>query len=183
MLRRLILVGMLATSLFPLTTQPAAASAPIVNEHNGFTETFKDKICGVAGSSTIWGVDTFRLYADGTFRDTNVFRLVFTAANGNSVTLLAAGQSQGLDEPIMNDDGTLTFVVTIKGLGEKLSVTGGPTLALDAGTVTISTTFREAANGDLIFVSQELSGLHGPHPGLVSQSDYVCEVVVPALTA
>ena len=60
-----------------------------------------------------------------------------------------------------------------QGIGEKLSVSGGPTLSLDAGTVTISTTFRQASNGDLIFVSQELSGLHGPHPDLVSQFDYV----------
>ena len=31
----------------------------------------------------------------------------------------------------------MTFVTTVVGLPEKLSITGGPTLSLDAGTVTI----------------------------------------------
>jgi hypothetical protein len=184
MLRRLVLATVVATFGVPLATAlPVAASAPIVNEHERFSDTFEDELCGISGTSTINVVDNFKLFADGTFSDTSVFRLVFTADNGNSVTVLAAGQITGPDEPIENEDGTVTFIVTIKGLPEKLSISGGPTLSLDAGAVTLATTFSVDANGNLNFDSHEFSGEHGPQPDLASDFELFCEVVIPALTA
>jgi len=170
--------------VFVLSVAPAAlaeASAPIENVHERFTETFEDEFCEISGTSTITVVDNFRLYADGTFRDTSAFTLVFTAENGNSVQLFSAGQATGPDEPIVNEDGTVTFVTTFKGLPERLSIPGGPTLSLDAGVVTVATTFSIDENGDLVFVSQDVSGVHGPHPDLFSDFELFCEVIVPAL--
>jgi len=183
MLRRLVLATVATACVLPLATAPpAAASAPIVNEHERFSDTFEDEVCGISGTSTIKGVDNFILYADGTSRDTSVFTQVFTA-DGNSFTILATGQVTGLDEPIVNEDGTLTFISTFTGLPEKLSITGGPTLSLDAGLVTLTQTFSVDENGDLVFVSQDVSGEHGPHPDLASDFELFCEVIVPALTS
>jgi len=176
----LVLAGALALTFG--AAGGAFAAAPVVNEHTNFADTFRDKVCGIRGTSTVRGVDNFKLYADGTFRDTSRARQVFTARNGKSVVFFAAGQVTGLNDPIQNADGTITFINTFKGLPEKLSIAGGPTLSRDAGKVTIATTFRPLPNGDLQFVSQTVSGEHGPHPDLDSGFEVFCNVLVPALT-
>jgi hypothetical protein len=159
------------------------AAAPIVNEHNRFTDTFPDQLCDIPGTSTISVVDNLRLFADGTFLDTSRFTQVFTAEEtGKQVQISAAGQASGPTDPIDNGDGTITFVATIIGLPERLSIPGGPTLSLDAGTVTIAQTFFVEENGDLTFVSQTVSGEHGPHPDLASDFELFCDVLVPVLT-
>src|SRR5262249_33667104 len=156
--------------------------AAIGNHHTGSTETFRDKVCGIRGTSVINAVDNFKLYADGTFRDTSRFRQVFTAKNGKAVVIFSAGQVTGLNDPIQNADGTITFINTFKGLPEKLSIAGGPTLSRDAGMAIIVTTFRPLFNGDLKFVAQTVSGEHGPHPDLDSGFAVFCKVLIPALT-
>jgi hypothetical protein len=177
----LVLAGALALML--IVSGGAFAAAPLVNEHNRFTDTFDDVLCDIPGTSTITVVDNFKLYADGTFRDTSVFRQVFTATeSGKSIVVLASGQVTGLDEPIQNPDGTVTFINTFIGLPEKLSILGGPTLSRDAGVVTITTTLRPLGDDEFEFVSQTFSGEHGPHPDLESDFELFCEVLVPALT-
>jgi hypothetical protein len=88
----------------------------------------------------------------------------------------------GLNDPIQNADGTITFINTFKGLPEKLSIAGGPTLSRDAGVVTLTQTFRELPNGDLELISVTASGEHGPHPDLDSGFELFCNVLIPALT-
>jgi hypothetical protein len=85
-------------------------------------------------------------------------------------------------EPIQNPDGTITFIDTVKGLPEKLSIPGGPTLLRDAGVVTVTTTLRPLGDDEFEIVSQTFSGEHGPHPDLESDFELFCEVLVPALT-
>jgi hypothetical protein len=177
----LVLAGALALTL--VVSGGAFAAAPLVNEHNRFTDTFSDELCGILGTSTFSGVDNFKLYADGTFRDTSRVRQVFTAdESGKSVIVFSAGQSTGVDEPIQNPDGTITFIDTFKGLPEKLSIAGGPTLLRDAGVVTVTTTLRPLGDDEFEIVSQTFSGEHGPHPDLESDFELFCEVLVPALT-
>jgi len=176
----LVLAGALALTIAASGT--ASAAAPIVNEHSRFTDTFPDQLCDIQGTSTISVVDNFKLYADNTFLDTTNFRQVFTAENGKSVLIFAADQTSGPADPIQNADGTITFITTFKGLPEKLSVPGGPTLSRDAGVVTLATTFLPLPNGDLQFVSQPVSGEHGPHPELDSGLQLFCDVLIPALT-
>jgi hypothetical protein len=160
-----------------------AAAAPIVNEHSNFSDTFQDELCGIAGSSTIYVVDNFKLYDDGTFLATSRFRQIFTPdGTGKQVVISTAGQSSGLDDPIDNGDGTVTFVTTFKGLPERLSIVHGPTLLRDAGVVTVSTTFFVEPDDSLTFISQTFSGEKGPHPDLESGFEAGCGVIVPALT-
>jgi hypothetical protein len=52
----------------------------------------------------------------------------------------------------------------------------------DAGVVTITTILRPLPNGELEFVSETVSGEHGPHPDLASDFELFCEVLVPELT-
>jgi hypothetical protein len=182
-MRKLALVITAALALTLAGSSGAFAAAPIVNEHNRFTDTFPDSLCGIEGTSTISVVDNFRLYADGTFRDTSRLRQVFTAdESGKSIVISAAGQTTGLGEPIENPDGTITFTNTVKGLAEKLSILGGPTLLRDAGVVTVTTTLRPLGDDEFELVSQTFSGEHGPHPDLESDFELFCEVLVPALT-
>lgn len=176
-----VLAGALALTL--AVSSGAFAAAPIINEHSSFTETFPDEVCGISGTTILSGVDNFKVYADGTYLDTGRFRAVFTATeSGKSIVSFAAGQTSGLAEPIQNPDGTITFIDTFKGLPEKLSIPGGPTLSRDAGVVTLTRTFRPLPNDEFELVSQIISGEHGPHPDLNSDFEVFCEVLVPVLT-
>ncbi len=176
----LVLAGALALTI--AASGGASAATPIVNQHTSFTDTFPDQVCGITGTSTVSVVDNFKLFADNTVLDTTTFRQVFTAENGKSVVIFAAGQTSGPAQPIQNADGTITFITTFKGLPEKLSIAGGPTLSRDAGTATLADTFLPLPNGDLQFVSQTVSGEHGPHPDLDSGFALFCDVLIPALT-
>jgi hypothetical protein len=181
--RQWILAGVVTLGLLAVVPSLGIAAAPIVNEHTRITETFPDNICGIPGTTTIRVVDNFKLYADGTYRDTSSFKAVFTATGtGKQVQISSAGQVSGNDEPIDNGDGTVTFVDTFKGLPEKLSIYRGPTLLRDAGNVTIATTFFVEPDGSLTFVSQTVLSQHGPHPDLDSGFEAFCNVLVPALS-
>jgi hypothetical protein len=176
----LVLAGALALTIG--ASGGASAAAPIVNEHTSFTDTFPDQVCDIPGTSTVNVVDNFKLYADNTFRDTSRIRQLFTAENGKSIVIFSAGQVTGLDDPIQNADGTVTFINTFKGLPEKLSILHGPTLSRDAGVVTVTSTFRPLGGDEFDLVSQTFSGEHGPHPDLESGFEVFCDVLIPALT-
>jgi hypothetical protein len=77
--------------------------------------------------------------------------------------------------------GTVTIMTTYGGLFEKFSITGGPTLSINAGSFTFVDVFKYTGDpnnplGDQI--SETVSDLHGPHPDLQSGG---CEVLVPYL--
>jgi hypothetical protein len=80
------------------------------------------------------------------------------------------------------DDGTLTFITAHKGLPEKLSIPGAPTLSRDAGVVTLANTVRPLPNGEFEDVSLTVSGEHGLHRELDTGFELFCGVLVPALT-
>ena len=108
---------------------------------------------------------------------------VFTADNGKSTTLSFAGpQKQTSPAVIDAQAGTVTITTTYGGLFEKFSITRGPTLSRDAGTVTLVDVYEYTGDpnnpvGD--FISETVSDLHGPHPDL--QSGRFCDVLVPYL--
>jgi hypothetical protein len=185
--RRLVLKRLLAfavTALVGGVLAGATVAAPPVVEH--FTEgPFPDEVCGVSGTIVVHGTSVLREGANGTFFQTGTFWAVFTADNGKSATLFAAGPSKQTSPPIIDEEaGTITFVTTVVGLPEKLSITGGPTLSRDAGTVTFIDVFEYTGDpedpvGD--FISEDLVGLHGPHPELLSGFEVMCNVLEPYL--
>ena len=67
----------------------------------------------------------------------STFSGVFTADNGKSTTLTFAGpQKQTSPAVIDQQAGTVTITTSYGGLYEKFSITGGPTLSINAGVVT-----------------------------------------------
>jgi hypothetical protein len=162
----------------------ATVAAPPIVDH--FTEgPFPDEVCGVSGTTVFSGTSVLREGANGTFFQAGTFRAVFTAANGKSATLFAAGPSMQTSPPIIDEQaGTITFVTTVVGLPEKLSITRGPTLLRDAGTVTFVDVFEYTGDPDNPvgdFISEDLVRLHGPHPDLLSDFEAFCQVLEPYL--
>jgi hypothetical protein len=76
--------------------------------------------------------------------------------------------------------GTVTITTSYGGLYEKFSITGGPTLSINAGVVTFVDVFKYTGDpnnpvGDSI---SETVSVDGPHPDLQTGG---CEVLVPYL--
>jgi len=167
-----------ALALMPAT----ALAAPPGHEHFRDVGTFVDPdFCGTG--QTINGSFDARVNvwlspegAEELVRTTLSAKQVFTNPDtGDSVTVSAAGMST--EVPISGDPAGLhTFLVTTKGLPEKIQTTHGPVLLRDAGLIAFLLTF----DGDE-FISQETVLVKGPHPEADSDFELFCEVTVPAL--
>ena len=80
--------------------------------------------------------------------------------------------------------GTVTIMTTYGGAFEKVSITRGRTLTRDAGIVTLVDVYEYTGDpNDPVgaFISETVSGLHGPHPELLSGFSVFCDVLVPYL--
>jgi hypothetical protein len=142
----------------------------------------RHQLCGIWGTAAVHGTSVFRDTGNGTYFMSGTFFGVFTADNGKSTTLTGAGPSKQTSPPAIDvQAGTVTIMTTYGGLFEKFSITGGPTLSIDAGSVTFVAVYEYTGDpnnpvGD--FISETVSDLHGPHPDLQSGG---CEVLVPYL--
>ena len=139
----------------------------------------RHQLCGIWGTAAVHGTSVFRDTGNGTYFMSGTFFGVFTADNGKSATLTAAGPQKQTSPPVI-DGGTVTITTTYGGLYEKFSITGGPTLSINAGVVTFVDVFKYTWDpndpvGD--FISETVS-LDGPHPDLQTGG---CEVLVPYL--
>jgi len=143
-------------------------------------------LCGILGTAVVHGTSVFRDTGNGTYFMSGTFFGVFTAAESEkSTTLIGAGPVKQTSPPVIDEEaGTVTITTTYGGLFEKFSITGGPTLTRDAGPVTFIDVYEYTGDpndpvGD--FISTTLSGLHGPHPDLLSGFSLRCDVLVPYL--
>jgi hypothetical protein len=147
-----------------------------------FSFTKASNVCGISGTTVGHGTSVFRDTGNGTYFMSGTFFGVFTADNGRSATLTFAGPQKQTSPPVIDEQaGTVTITTTYGGLYEKFSITGGPTLSVDAGPATFVDVFEYTWDpndpvGD--FVSETLSELDGPHPDLLSGG---CQVLVPYL--
>src|SRR5262249_38683597 len=138
-----------------------------------------------SGTVAAHGTSVFRDRGNGTYFENNTFVGVFTADNGKSATVSWAGP-QKQTSPLVIDEqaGTVTIRTSYRGLVRKLSITLGRTLIRDAGPVTFVDVYEYTGDpndpvGDSI--SGSLSGLHGPHPDLLSGFSLFCDVLGPYL--
>ena len=174
---RLILASSLMLAWVAILPVSAQAAGPI---HTNFSFTIPDdNVCGIPVMTSGIGVDNFTpiLDSDGNmvgFLDTGEVHITFTAANGKSVQVSAAGPITG--NLTVNPDGTLTFTTTFKGLPERISTTRGPVLTRDAGIITFITTVDSEGNVLSQTVTQS-----GPHPEANADFALFCEVVTAAL--
>ena len=182
-MRRKLLPLAIATVLACVTAATGLAAGSTQVEH--FSDTFPDNVCGFSGTTAVHGTSVLRDTGNGTYFASGTFFAVFTADNGKSATLQFAGPFKQTSPPVIDEQaGTVTTMTTYGGLFEKLSITRGHTLTRDAGIVTFVDVFEYTGDpndpvGDSVSVS--LSGLHGPHPDLLSGFTLFCDVLGPYL--
>ena len=171
----------IATVLACVTAATGLAAGSTQVTHFSFT-TPRHQLCGIWGTAVVHGTSVFRDTGNGTYFMSGTFFGVFTADNGRSTTLTGAGPVKQASPAVIDAQaGTVTIMTTYGGLFEKFSITGGPTLSIDAGSFTFVDVFEYTGVpsdpvGDQI--SETVSDLHGPHPDLQSGG---CEVLVPYL--
>jgi hypothetical protein len=182
-MRRKLLPLAIAAVLACVTAATGLAAGS--TEVEQFSDTHPDNVCGFSGTVAIHGTSVFRDTGDGTFFASGTWFGVFTADNGKSATLSFLGPFKQTSPAVIDEqEGTVTIMTTFGGVFEKLSITRGPTLTRDAGTVTLVDVFEYTGDpndpvGDLI--SETVSGVHGPHPDLLSGFSIFCDVLVPYL--
>ena len=179
-MRRKLLPLAITMVLACVTAATGLAAGSTQVTHFSFTK--PSNVCGISGTTVGHGTSVFRDTGKGTYFMSGHFVGVFTADNGKSTTLTFAGpQKQTSPAVIDAQAGTVTIATTYGGLFEKFSITGGPTLSLNAGPATLIDVFAYTGYpndpvGD--FISETVSDLHGPHPDLQSGG---CDVLVPYL--
>lgn len=182
-MRRKLLPLAIAAVLACVTAATGLAAGSTTVER--FSATFAANECGVSGTITAHKTSVLRDTGDGTYFTNETFWGVFTADNGKSATVSWAGPIKQTSPPVIDEQaGTVTIMTTNGGLFQKLSITRGPTLIRDAGPVTFVDVYQYTGDpndpvGDLI--SETLSGLHGPHPELLSGFSLFCDVLGPYL--
>jgi hypothetical protein len=177
-MRRKLLPLATATVLACVTAAASLAAGSTQVTHFSFTK--PSNVCGISGTTVGDGTSVFRDTGNGTYFMNSTFSGVFTADNGKSTTLTFAGPAKQTS-PAVIDEGTVTITTTYEGLYAKYSITGGPTLSVNAGPVTFVDVYEytgDPNNPVGNFISETLSGLDGPHPDLLSGG---CDVLVPYL--
>jgi hypothetical protein len=182
-MRKRLLPLAIATVLACVIAATGLAAGSTKVEH--FSDTFPANECGVSGTLAVHRTSVFRDTGNGTYFANYTFSGVFTADNGKSATASYAGPEKQTSPPVIDvQAGTVTITTTDGGLFRKLSITHGPTLIRDAGPVTFVDVYEYTGDpndpvGD--FISETLSGLHGPHPDLLSGFSLFCDVLVSYL--
>ena len=180
LMRRKLLLLAIPTVLACATAATGLAAGSTQVDHFSFTK--PSNVCGISGTTVGHGTSVFRDTGNSTYFMSGHFVGVFTADNGKSTTLVGAGPVKQTAPLVIDEQaGTVTITTTSGGLFEKFSITGGPTLSINAGSFTFVDVFRYTGVpsdpvGD--FISETVSDLHGPHPDLLSGG---CEVLVPYL--
>jgi hypothetical protein len=182
-MRRKRLPLAIATVLACVTAATGLAAGSTEVEH--FSATFPDDVCGFSGTTAVRRTSVFRDAGNGTYFMNLTFFADFTADNGKSATLSFHGPQKQTSPSVIDEQaGTVTIMTTYGGVFEKLSITRGRTLTRDAGIVTLVGVYEYTGDptdpvGDPI--SETVSGLHGPHPDLLSGFSLFCDVLGPYL--
>ena len=180
-MRRKLLPLAIAALLACVTAATGLAAGSTQVTQFSFT-TPRHQLCGIWGTAVVHGTSVFRDTGNGTYFMSGTFFGVFTADNGRSATLTGAGPRKQTSPAVIDDQaGTVTITTTYGGLFEKFSITGGPTLSINAGSFTLVDVFKYTGDpsdpvGD--FISETVTDLHGPHPDIQSGG---CEVLAPYL--
>ena len=181
MRKKLLPLAIVTVLLACVTAATGLAAGSTQVTQFSFT-TPRHQLCGIWGTAVVHGTSVVRDTGNGTYFMSGTFFGVFTADNGKSTTLTGAGPQKQTSPAVIDDQaGTATITTTYGGLFEKFSITGGPTLSINAGSFTfvdVSEYTGDPNNPVGDFISETVSDLHGPHPDLQSGG---CEVLVPYL--
>lgn len=165
-----------------MSLQVVSGGKPIEQFHDHVTGSFSaDIFCGIPADVDFVLTNNFFLYADGSFKVTSSGMFTVTnPANGKSVVVSFAGVGPSGAAPIVDAEaGTITFLISFKGLPLKVQTANGSVLLRDAGLITFADTF-DLVTGE--FISSETIVNNGPHPHADSDFTLFCEVLSSALT-
>src|SRR5690348_4042170 len=142
-MRRMLLPLATATVVACVTAATGLAAGSTQVTQFSFTTPPHD-LCGILGTAVVHGTSVFRDTGNGTYFMSGTFFGVFTAADsGKSTTLVGAGPVKQTSPAVIDEQaGTVTITTTYGGLFEKFSITGGPTLSVDAGAATFADVFE-----------------------------------------
>jgi len=150
--------------------------------HVNFSESHEDVVCGIAVHVAERGEWTNTEFIDNdgsyTFRGTASFATTYTAANGKSVVVSDRNQLTFMDPLIDEAAGSITFVHTMRGVLEKMKLSNGRVLFVDAGFATDALTL-DLETG--VFISFEHTVFHGRDPNAASGFTLWCEAFIDAL--
>jgi hypothetical protein len=185
MSRFTFLRAVLLASLMALAIVPAGAlGAQPEIFHERVVESFENEdLCGFTVDVEVMGVFTDRIVFDKEgnfvrFSSTSSFRTTFTEEDGDAVIIQNANLFQDVQPIVDEEAGTLTFILTYKGLPEKIQTAQGPVLLRDAGFIVFAETV-DLETGE--FLGTEVLINRGPHPDADSDFALFCEVVTEAL--
>ncbi len=126
-----LLLLVIVTVLACVTAATGLAAGSTQVTHFSFT-TPPHLLCGVEGTAVVHGTSVFRDTGNGTYFMSGNFVGVFTADNGRSTTLKAAGPQRQTSPAVIDEQaGTVTITTAYDGLFEQFSITGGPILGVD----------------------------------------------------
>jgi hypothetical protein len=180
-MQRKLLPLAIVTVLACVTAATGLAGGSTQVTHFSFT-TPRHQLCGVWGTAVVHGTSVFRDTGNGTYFMSGNFVGVFTADNGRSTTLKAAGP-QKQTSPAVIAGGTVTITTTYDGLFEQFSITGGPILGVNAGIITFVDVYVYTGDpnnpvADFSSPISETVSTNGPHPDVQSGG---CDVLLPYL--
>lgn len=176
-LRALILLA-LGTALVSLPAHALGADP----YHVSFSESYEEVVCGIPVHVTEKGEWTNTEFIDNDgnyhFRGTLSRSATYTAANGKSVVVGDRNQLTFSDPLIDEGAGTITYVNTLRGVLEKMKLSDGRVLFVDAGFATDALTL-DLETGE--FISFEHVVFHGRDPLAASGFTLWCEAFIEAL--
>jgi len=185
------LLGIAAVAcLVGLTAAPAAAEKPFENEHNRFTLSFEEELCGIDVETTV----TVKEHLKGRI-GSNGFPIFQSNANATVTwynpetdrTVTLRNRSNVKDLSVTdNGDGTITVVQQATGIPEEITLDDGTVAIKDVGRIVFSTVIdyngTPTDTEDDEFISQEILSISGPHPEAESDFTLFCPTIVEGLT-
>lgn len=179
-----------AACLVGLTAAPAAAEKPFENEHNRFTVSFEEELCGIDVETTVTvkehlkgriGPNGFPLFQG----NVNATVTWYNPETDRTVTL--RDRSNFKDRSVTdNGDGTITVVSQTTGIPIEITLDDGTVGLKDVGRIVFSTVIdyngTPTDTEDDEFISQEILSISGPHPEAESDFTLFCPTVVDGLT-
>lgn len=145
-----------------------------------------DQVCGISVTTEVFEAGTeWDVLPGGVLaRETGILRVTWTADNGQSVQLHAAGQaSREITAWIDEEAGLFTATETVVGLARAIKSPQGPAFYRDVGRIVFGFPLIQLLDGGGFAVLEPpvILEVSGPHPEAEGNATF-CEAVTEALS-
>jgi hypothetical protein len=175
------LTGLMTLAAGWVAAAPAGAATPqVVHTKVNVSLTGIDQ-CGFTVDSVVQGTDTFQVFFD---RSGNPSRLqdeshvvsTLTNTDNGKVVYVANASRDSQSNPVVNQNGTITFTDTLTGVPLRIYTAHSSTLVKDVGFLSFVDTFDSQGN----LLSQQVIEEHGQHPFAGDQT-VMCDAIAAAI--